>query len=142
MIHTEAALIAVIHFDGNHTATYDYPSYGFNFDWMTNLNKFAMDSVVNETKDRVVDSLGYPTDLNWHDFQFRYYNQNLQIVYDDSVALDGTHSESYSTTYIGLASREKYDSNPSSNTYFDDVFVRKYVSPEPGVVIGTEELNP
>ena len=61
-----------------------------------------------------------------------------KAVADNTDTLSSTSSATFSNNYIGFTGRE-FD---PYNTSFDNVFVRKYVSPGPDVTPGIEELNP
>jgi hypothetical protein len=132
---TDSCILATIHFDGARGGDYDYPMNGFSVDWTHSSPNLRLEEFIAGTNTSLTSS-DKTRDLNWHEFELRYYNQTIEVVSDGSLLLSETNTQAYSTKYIGLASREIL-----ANSYFDDVFVRKYVSPDPGIDIGTEEVN-
>ncbi len=142
---TQAGCVATIHFDGTtNTSNYDYPANGFSFDWSTQTSggKFLLDSFTGGTGMHLGSYLSYAPDTNPHTFELRYYNQSLYLKCDGYGRTIGTSAQTFTTKYVGFAGRETFETNSTSDTYFDNVFVRKLVSPEPGIYIWPDEANP
>ncbi|RLC63695.1 MAG: hypothetical protein DRI48_08245, partial [Chloroflexi bacterium] len=75
-----------------------------------------------------------PDDTNWHKLVFVLYGTSLGSWLDGNYEISATDND-HSSGYVGLRA---FDTN--HHFYFDDFFVRKYVSPEPTIsAVGSEE---
>jgi hypothetical protein len=74
-------------------------------------------------------------DTNWHLYKVVAKTNGIDVCYNGSLILSTTDT-TFTSGYIGLSAVQ----TPAAiNAYYDDVRVRKYVSPEPTTSVGEEE---
>jgi hypothetical protein len=131
---TYSSALLVIQCDKQFGSQYNMPSNGFYSQLYTNMVIYkAVNASVTSLKTINVDP--WP-DLNYHIHELRKKGSTLEVWMDYSLKDSVTDTTTFTNKYIALTSRETSDT-----TYFDWVFVRKYIPPDPTPSIGSEELS-
>jgi len=120
----QSGALLILQCDKNFGSSYNDPSNGFFVDLFT---QFTLYKAVSNSLTTIATSSTDPfPDTNYHIYEQRKSGSAHQVVMDNSILISATDSTIFTNKYIGLASREV-----AYTTYFDWVFVAKYVSPEP-----------
>jgi hypothetical protein len=132
---TNSSALLLIQCNKTFSVAYDKPSNGFFLDLYG--TDFPIVKTVNGTLTNLSGTGTDPwPDTAYHIHELRKSGSTLEAWMDGSKKASVSDTTTFVDKYIGLTSREL-----NYTTYFDWVFVRKYILPEPTTSVGTEQEN-
>ena len=118
-----------VHWDGQLYGTYDVPNNAYHvplYDSWSSPTRFILQKRVNGVATNLV-TYDINLDTGWHIYKIIVKTDGIEVYYDGTLILSTTDT-TFTSGYLGLSGRE----TPAAiNSFYDNVFTRKYCSPEP-----------
>jgi hypothetical protein len=93
--------------------------------------KFMLDRSVNSSA-TTLSSYNYSLDTSWHRYEILTKTTGTTITAKfNGTTILSTTDTTYTSGYIGLSGREKLGTGAGYVSFYDNIFVAKYVDPEP-----------
>jgi len=130
------------HWDGVIGTYYYLPANGYTYRYIAweTTKVFRLEKWVSSSTTNLGDYT-YTLDTAWYRYEIILKPSGTTITAKIDTTTTHTSTDTTRTSgYIGLTGREKLGTGAGYVSYYDNLFVTKYVDPEPTITVGSEAV--